>query len=205
MGPVYIPGDPRRFENYHRALERAGAAGTNKEVGAGALLLPGGGDVEPWRYGQANTASWDLEPERDEEELALIDRFVAVGKPILGVCRGMQVINVYFGGTLIQDIPGHSQIGGIDRLHVVRTADSSFPFRGKARLNSAHHQAVDRPGVGLLPLQWAEDGIIEGMVHRCLPVWAVQWHPERLGERGDRFLRAFLALCAEIRPRKNLF
>ena len=73
---------------------------------------PAAGDVEPWRYGQTDTASRGLEPERDRAELALLEQFTAAGKPVLGICRGMQVINVFFGGTLIQDLPGHGQVRG---------------------------------------------------------------------------------------------
>ena len=64
------------------------------------------------------------EPERDEAELLLLERFTAAGRPVLGICRGMQVLNVFFGGTLLQDLPGHSQAAGRDRLHRVRTAPS---------------------------------------------------------------------------------
>lgn len=70
------------------------------------LLLPGGGDMESWRYGQKNTAGRDLEPERDALELDLLADFTALGKPVLGICRGMQSINVFFGGDLVQDWPG---------------------------------------------------------------------------------------------------
>ena len=211
MKRIYLPGDPRRFANYHRALRRAGAAvSTNTPEDCCALLLPGGGDIEPWRYGAENTASYDLEPKRDQEELELIHRFLSAGKPILGICRGMQLINVCFGGTLAQDIPGHSQVSGADRLHSLEMASSPFlSLLGRSPLvNSAHHQAVDRPAPELLPVQWAGDGVIEGMIHRTLPIWAVQWHPERLGETGHRFLCGFLAQCPEYPPsfpRKNLF
>lgn len=201
---VYIWGGPDRFANYRRWLEAAGARavfGTAAEGQArlwDALLLPGGGDLEPWRYGQENAASRNLEPERDEAELRLVQAFTAAKKPVLGVCRGLQTINVFFGGTLAQDIPGHGAWENADRLHGVRTAPS--PLRrlcgeGTA-VNSAHHQAADRVGGGLRAVQWAEDGVIEALCHRHLPVWAVQWHPERLGDRalGRRLLGAFLEL-----------
>ena len=208
MKRIYLPGDPRRFANYHRALGRAGAAvSTNTPEDCCALLLPGGGDIEPRQYGQENTASRDLEPERDQEELKLIQRFLSAGKPILGICRGMQLLNVYFGGTLIQDIPNHSQVRGADRLHSLKRIPS--PLSPPLELvNSAHHQAVDLPAPELLPVQWADDGIIEGMIHRALPIWAVQWHPERLGDAGHHFLCSFLDQCPESpspAPHKNLF
>ena len=200
MATVYIWGEATRYENYRRAVEAAGGTvrfGGTPE-GCDALLLPGGGDMEPWRYGQSNTASRGLEPERDTAELMLLERFTAAGKPVLGICRGIQVINVFFGGTLCQDLPGYSAVDGHDSFHTVRTARSPLlavcgPL---CRVNSAHHQAADAPGRGLRAVQWAEDGAVEAVCHDCLPVWGVQWHPERLpGELGGRLLRAFLALC----------
>ena len=201
---VYIWGEPERFANYRRWVESAGGRAVfGGDSGApaavwDALLLPGGGDMEPWRYGQEPAASWGQEPERDEAELRLLEAFTAAGKPVLGVCRGLQVINVFFGGTLVQDIPGHSAWEDGDRLHSVRTAPSPLlPLCGeRGVVNSAHHQAADRLGSGLRAVQWAEDGVTEALCHKRLPVWAVQWHPERLENRapGRRLMSAFLEL-----------
>ena len=117
----------------------------------------------------------------------------------------MQVINVFFGGTLIQDLPGHGQVRGADRLHPVRTGAS--PLRGLwgegVIVNSAHHQAVARLGAGLEAAQWAPDGTVEALFCRKKPVWGVQWHPERLAgalavdgtAEGARLFRAWLDLC----------
>lgn len=191
----FVFGDPERYRGYRAAAEAVG--GTLCFGGDPAdcdyLLLPGGGDLEPWRYGQENTASRELEPERDAAELTLIDLFLTLGRPVFGVCRGMQTLNVFFGGTLLQDIQGHSQVEGRDRLHEVRTARPLAALCGeRAVVNSAHHQAVDRLGAGLEAMQWAEDGVVEALRHRCLPVWAVQWHPERLGPMGERVIQAAL-------------
>lgn len=199
---VYIWGSPERFAGYRRWVESAGGRAVFGDAAGGqrwdALLLPGGGDLEPWRYGQENTASRGLEPERDREELRLLQAFTAAGKPVLGVCRGLQTINVFFGGTLAQDIPGHSAGAEGDRLHAVKTAPSPLrPLCGeRMEVNSAHHQAADRLGGGLRAVQWAEDGVIEALCHRRLPVWAVQWHPERLGDPAPprRLMGAFLEL-----------
>lgn len=200
---VYIYGSRERFANYCRAVETAGGRAVfgncadSRALAWDALLLPGGGDMEPWRYGQENTASRGLEPERDEAELRLLEAFTAAGKPVLGICRGLQTINVFFGGTLVQDIPGHSMVNGRDRLHRVRSAPSPLPPLAGERMtvNSAHHQAADRLGTGLEPVQWAEDGVVEALRHRRLPVWAVQWHPERLEESnaGRRLFDAFVS------------
>jgi len=203
---VYIWGEEDRFTNYRRAVEAAGGravfGGSAEGQGAlwDALLLPGGGDMVPWHYGQENTASRGLEPERDATELELLEEFTAAGKPVLGICRGLQVINVFFGGTLVQDISGHSAVDGADRIHEVQTAPSPLlaPCGERPLVNSAHHQAADRLGSGLRAVQWTPDGVIEALCHRCLPVWAVQWHPERLeaSEAGGRLLGAFLGLEA---------
>jgi putative glutamine amidotransferase len=198
---VYIWGEAARYENYRRAVEAAGGQalfGLETEPAVDALLLPGGGDLEPWRYGEENTASRGLEPERDAAELALLDRFTAAGKPVLGICRGLQTINVFFGGTLLQDIPGHSAECGRDRMHPVRSAGLFARLLGeRGSVNSAHHQAAGRLGSGLEAAQWSPEGVTEALVHRRLPVWAVQWHPERLDRRrGLGLFRAFLELEA---------
>lgn len=195
---VWIIGNRQKYANYVSAVERAGgrACFNGTPEACDALLLPGGGDMEPWRYGQPNTASRNLDPPRDALELDLLERFTALHKPVLGICRGMQSINVFFGGTLFQDIPGHTQMDGVDRTHAVRAAPGVFAALDAASVNSAHHQAVARIGDGLRVEQWADDGIIEAFRHTRLPVWGVQWHPERLpGHAGQRLFAAFLELC----------
>ncbi|MBC5748753.1 gamma-glutamyl-gamma-aminobutyrate hydrolase family protein [Dysosmobacter sp. NSJ-60] len=196
---IYIWGNASRYENYQRAVELAGDQvqfGGDPE-GCAALLLPGGGDLEPWRYGQKNTASRGLEPERDAAELALMEYFTTLRRPVLGICRGLQTVNVFFGGTLCQDISEHGACDGVDRRHRVRTATSPLQeLCGETCVvNSAHHQAADRLGAGLQAIQWTDDGVIEALCHRTLPVWAVQWHPERLGKLGETVFQAFHSLC----------
>lgn len=182
-------------DNYARAVAGAGgeplvsycpaADGTGD-----GLLLCGGGDVDPALYGQENTASEDIDPRRDEAELALIAAFLAAGKPILGVCRGHQIVNAALGGVLLQDLgddlrPFHAHTPDAegDKVHPVRALPGSFFAQTYGLLfpvNSSHHQAVAVPGKGLRPVLWSEGGVVEGMVHDDFPLLCVQFHPERM-------------------------
>ena len=202
---VIFPPDVQRVNDtaYEHIYEDA-AAGKFDRIAQryDILLLPGGGDLEPWRYGELNTASRNLEPDRDAWEWLLLDVFVTLKKPVLGVCRGMQSINVYFGGTLLQDIPGHDSVsdgagGRKDRLHMIHSTGLLGYVCGETcTVNSAHHQAAARMGKQLNVEQRSSDGIAEGFRHDILPVWGVQWHPERLDtEPGYALFRAFLKLC----------
>ena len=164
---VYILGDAVTYQNYALAVERAGGIPCfgSRPADCDCLLLPGGGDMESWRYGQKNTACRDLEPERDALELDLLADFTALGKPVLGICRGMQTINVFFGGDLVQDWPGHSAIEGVDWLHSVQNAPSFLRelYGERCMVNSCHHQIIGRLGTGLEVLQRAEDGVVDPM------------------------------------------
>ena len=111
-----------RLKNYENALALVGAPLAETPENADVLLLPGGGDVHPRFYGRAIGGAADIDEARDRRELALVDEFLRVGKPVVGICRGLQLLNVYFGGTLHQHILGHAQLCGRDRLHVVHAA-----------------------------------------------------------------------------------
>lgn len=197
---VYIYGAAEKYGNYQRAVEAAGGRAVfglefSPGIAYDAVLLPGGGDLEPWRYGQENTACREMEPERDAAEFALLEQCVAARTPVLGICRGLQTVNVFFGGTLLQDIPNHSASNGTDGRHWARNAPASFLwelFGERMEVNSAHHQAAGELGQGLEAVQWAEDGTIEALFHTTLPIWAVQWHPERFGSVGLTLFNTFL-------------
>ena len=203
MAVILLPR-PANFENYRLALTSLGALLTEDPAAADALLLPGGGDVDPRRYGQEIDGSENIDPDRDARELALIDAFRGAGKPILGICRGHQLINVAFGGTLHQHIEGHSRIDGRDRIHASRTLDPLLTrlYGERFPVNSAHHQSVDRLAPGFEAVQWADDGTVEAMRHRTLPIFSVQWHPERLREPTDGW-RLLGALLESIDARKK--
>lgn len=190
--------------NYAAALKLAGAEPVAGETACDGLILPGGGDVAPCFYGQTPQGSNASDLTRDTRELNLFRRFLSEGKPILGICRGAQVITVALGGTLYQQIANHDQIRGTDRLHETRTAGLLLRLYGpEAIVNSAHHQSIDRLPTDCRILQIATDGIIEGFCHNTLPVLGVQWHPERLCGQFSRpdavdglpLFQAFLRLC----------
>ena len=98
------------LKNYEDALSLVGARCVETPWEADLLLLPGGSDVHPRFYGQQINGSTDIDEARDERELALVDEFLRAGKPVVGICRGLQLLNVYFGGTLHQHILGHALV-----------------------------------------------------------------------------------------------
>ncbi len=187
-----------RFRRYSDALRSLGAEVCFTEIArCDALLLPGGPDVDPARYGQPNRASLGIDPARDALEFSALETALALHLPVLGICRGCQLLNAAFGGTLHQDICGHSALDeNTDRLHPSHTTDPMLIalYGEDFIVNSSHHQAVDRLGEGLRAVQWGPDGVIEAIRHERLPVFAVQWHPERLRwpTDGHRLLALWL-------------
>lgn len=151
------------------------------------LFLTGGGDSDPLLYGQSRGAKLSpVSKMRDENEVSLVLSFFARKKPVFGVCRGMQCVNVALGGTLHQDITSHA-----GTRHAVRFFEGSpfSPLR-EAIVNSFHHQSVARLAPQLFPAAVALDGTIEAVSSNVSPVLAVQWHPERPdGGVTDEFFR----------------
>lgn len=205
---ILIPGREEDFPRYAAAVRQAGGEPVfGKETAeCGGLLLPGGGDICPALYGQPDRGCGPWNEERDRLELDLAGRFLAAGRPVLGICRGLQVVNVALGGTLVQHVDGHGQREGRDSFHPAAAEPGSLAEKlrgGRFIVNSAHHQAADRLGEGLRITVRAEDGTVEALEHEALPVWAVQWHPERLppelGDGGALFA-FFLARCEKESP-----
>ncbi len=149
------------------------------------LLLPGGGDISPIFYHRKNRGSTNICISEDIVQLLMFHHFIEQKKPILGICKGMQIINVALGGTLIQTLPTaklHAWHNG-DRYHpttITKGSLLSSLYGSDMITGSAHHQAVCMLGTGLKSTQHAHDGVIEGLEHETLPILGLQWHPERL-------------------------
>lgn len=163
------------------------------------ILLTGGGDIDPERYGAERDDSVRMvSPERDDFELALVRKAYERKMPTMAICRGNQVVNVAFGGTLIQDIQSHGGAHGHDIIGAAAYEPhsqvmleegswiASILGAGVHGINSIHHQAVEELGEGLKVVGAAPDGTIEALEHqdRDWDLLSVQWHPEYLGARG---------------------
>jgi putative glutamine amidotransferase len=153
------------------------------------LVLAGGEDIDPARYGAPpHPRAGAPCPERDAWELALLDAALVRGTPVLGVCRGMQLMNVHAGGTLVQHLPervghsGHNPRVGVFSDHLVKPVPGTMTaglLAGEVTVATHHHQAIDRLGAGLIAAAHAEDGTVEAIEYPG-PGFAlgVQWHPE---------------------------
>ncbi|MBC9730762.1 gamma-glutamyl-gamma-aminobutyrate hydrolase family protein [Streptomyces sp. TRM68367] len=148
------------------------------------LVIAGGPDVEPVRYGaERGPRTGPPARERDAWELALIDAALAAHVPLLGICRGMQLLNVALGGTLVQHIDGHAEAPGVFGHHPVKPVPGTL-YAGavpeETSVPTFHHQAVDRLGAGLLASAYAGDGTVEAVELPPSAGWVlgVQWHPE---------------------------
>lgn len=175
----------RQSELYAACLSAAGGAGVlYSGTSASALaercdglLLAGGGDIHPARYGQTCTCDkLSIDSVRDAEEQALFDSFFTRSKPVLGICRGMQAINVFLGGTLQQHTDGHANC-----CHAVHCIGwLAEQIGANAMVNSYHHQIVDRIADDLTAVAHAPDESVEALVHPSAALLGVQWHPERM-------------------------
>jgi len=155
-----------------------------------ALLLPGGGDITPAFFGEMNHGSRNIDTQLDICQLQAFSMALKKKTPVLGICKGLQIINVALGGTIIQDLPTaaamrHQYQNG-DQYHPTVIMPDSWLHRlygCSAVVNSAHHQALGRLGDGLTAVQHCPaDGCIEAVAHSFLPIVGVQWHPERIDE-----------------------
>ena len=215
MQPKILLLANKTSDYYKNAIEACGAVGVVKylpdlDVDYDGLILCGGNDIQPHYYGQEINGAIDFDVERDKTEFALLEKFIETGKPIMGICRGHQLLNVAFGGTLIQHI---------DNVEIHRFPDLNFPaehlitakensllhriYGEKFVVNSIHHQAVDKAGNGFKVTALSEDGLIEAIEHEIKPYFSVQFHPERMSLSlktptevdGIEIFKHFIDLC----------
>lgn len=171
------------------------------------VLLTGGEDVHPRFYHQPEMYAYcykdDVSEERDEFEWKILEYTEANRIPVLGICRGLQIANVFFGGTLIPDIPtwgryNHSKLpDDSDRYHMVSIDPNSLTYdiigEAEGTVNSNHHQSADRIGKGLVVSAFSPEGVVEALERKdpsagpflCL----VQWHPERMKDQQSNFVQ----------------
>lgn len=185
--PIMIPvaEDPQTIDRYIELVD--------------GILLTGGEDVDPGLYGEENTGlSHDVSCIRDRSEMYIISQALKKGMPLLGICRGLQILNIFLGGTLYQDIP--SQVGTAvthpnpmkerDEVHHPVNIKSNTLLAGvfgkeRVMVNSRHHQGVKKLAAGLVVNAVADDGIIEGFEDAERNIMAVQWHPENIAGVSD--------------------
>jgi len=183
------------------------------------LVLSGGEDVDPARYGAAPDGSRTVSPERDAMELDLLQRALERRLPVLAICRGVQLLNVALGGTLYQDLEtrmgtriDHDRFREFDgHIHSIHSAgevllSGVFPTADFVQ-NSAHHQGIEKLADGLTAVAWAPDGLIEAVEYRAPDaVWTVgvQWHPERkLEDSTGTNRRLFERFAGEVQNRSS--
>ncbi|HEY5173595.1 MAG TPA: gamma-glutamyl-gamma-aminobutyrate hydrolase family protein [Acidimicrobiia bacterium] len=198
---------------YAKAIRKAGGVPVLLPMGSAAdataalacvdaLLVTGGDDVNPNRYrAEPAPETKAADPARDEFEIELIAAAVGDDRPMLCVCRGIQVLNVALGGTLQQHYDGHFDLPKFnERVHDVRLAPGSMLAKvmgaTDVAVNSLHHQTLDVLAPRLLAVGYSDDGLVEGVeVEECTFALGVQWHPELLRHRPEH-LALFEALVA---------
>lgn len=211
-----LSGERAKYEFYVRSVEKTGGAPVEISLGLAlpelrklartldAIVLPGSpADVNPERYvAKRHAKTADADASREKTDCALLEYCLGEGKPVLAICYGVQILNVYLGGSLVQDIGSewlgclqHSwerkEQGGPEPFHSleIATGTKAIAAAGKseAEVNSSHHQAVREPGRNLRITARAADGIVEAVEWDGDANWivGVQWHPERM--TGDIF------------------
>ncbi|HKF52358.1 MAG TPA: gamma-glutamyl-gamma-aminobutyrate hydrolase family protein [Candidatus Acidoferrales bacterium] len=222
-----LNGIHEKYGMYVRSVEHAGGTAVpialnlssdeleRQACDLDAVVLPGSpADVDPSHYGSArgpHTADADIA--RDATDLALLRHCFSESKPVLAICYGVQILNVYLGGSLIQDIPSEVQTntkhaaekGASEAFHdVIIEAESRIACLAeysKQRVNSSHHQAIHEPGRGLRVTARADDGIVEAAEWGGDSNWVigVQWHPERMTDNDPFARKLFESLVAAAR------
>lgn len=167
-----------------------------------ALLIPGGADIDPAYYNEHVRYDVKLvEMEQSDFELKVFSDFVKMRKPVLGICYGMQLINVAFGGSLYQDI-GSQLAHAVNHktgTHKIRVEENPFIEKNEYEVNTSHHQAVKSLGKALQTIAFSQDKIIEAFFMPDYPfLMGVQWHPERMKDTlAQKIFRAFIGEAYE--------
>lgn len=156
------------------------------------LVVCGGGDPDPRLYGKTLQfpGITQINAEVDAYEFPLLRAFLDMGKPILGICRGAQSLNIALGGTLFEDMPRQLNVCHSDTVHDICISEDSFLFElfGKTfRVNSYHHQCIEKLGKGLFASAASPDGILEAFESENKRLIGVQWHPERMPQMHTVF------------------
>jgi putative glutamine amidotransferase len=150
------------------------------------LLISGGNDLDPFYYREEISPRTKLVPrKRSDFEFALLEKVLRLRKPVLGICYGMQLINVYFGGTLYQDLALQAsvEIRHENGYHLIMVSKNRFFEEGTYSVNSSHHQSIKQPGKGLSAWAHSPDRLIEAFYKEDYPfLVGTQWHPERMHE-----------------------
>lgn len=227
-----LKGDFGKIEKYIGAVRRAGAEVVVISLGLssahlekiartldGILLTGSPADVDPSRFGAARHARCaDPDPDRERIDFALLAHCLAEQKPVLAICYGIQSLNVFLSGTLIQDIPSELQTaiehewddepGAPERTHAIRIEPDSrlaqIAGAQEAQVNSSHHQSIREPGRNLRVVSRTGDGVIEAVEWTGDSNWVmgVQWHPERMAETDVLARRLFRDLVGVAAMRK---
>jgi putative glutamine amidotransferase len=220
--------DCGKFENYRRWIAEGGAEvirlsansqNASEAESCDGILFSGGEDLHPGLYGkpeyQEQYGLKDILPDRDEFEYEVLSLAMQLKKPVLGICRGLQLINVFLGGALVPDIPSifhskaHGKEFGKDQEHAIEVDKGSLLYsicrQASGIVNSAHHQSAALPAASLKISATAEETVVEAMEWKepAGKPWLlmIQWHPERMSDTGSPFSAgikaAFLAVCSQ--------
>jgi len=202
---------PNEAHLYIQAIRKAGGVAEFVYPGTGkkdliahfdGFLIPGGKDINPLLYNEDQSYTISIEEQkRTDFELFLLKEATKRNKPVLGICYGMQVINLFFGGSLYQDIQSQKQ-GSLEHRkgqHALVVHENPFLESGDFEVNSSHHQAVKDIGRGLVPFAYSDDCIVEGIYLKGYDfLLGVQWHPERMdNELSHAVLSSFIGKCHE--------
>jgi putative glutamine amidotransferase len=219
--------DCGKFENYRKWVESESGVkvvklsmyskNADETDDCDGVIFSGGEDLHPKLYGkpefELDYGLKEIIPERDQFEYEVIAKAFTSKKPVLGICRGLQLINVFLGGTLVPDIPAvlestaHGKKNGVDQTHFIRVVTNTLLYnicgQELGTVNSAHHQSADKPGDLLKISAYSEPSIVEAMEWKdpLNKSWLlmIQWHPERMSDPSSTFSAAvktaFLDAC----------